>query len=208
MTAKELGLFVPNGHDFTIPVKQFVQNNNTGGEGYRECFDTSVAMVADYLTKGFLTKEAHKRGFREPEDAWYTYRSRYGDTTDSSAQIKALRDIGIEAYFSTTASINDVAKSLYLGIPVVIGTAYKSSGHMVVVNGRDNKGFRILCPYGIRNGSTNQWIEIFYQNAQARPDGFSWTLLKRIFTDLGDEAGWALFFTKVGSINTGVPKNL
>ena len=206
--SRALGLYYPANDNIIIPVKHRIQLNNTGDEGYKECFDTSVTMCVDYLTKGRLTKEAKYKGFREPEDAWFTYRSKYGDTTDSTAQVRALNDIGIDAYFSTTASINDLMKSIYRGIPCVIGTKYKSSGHMVVVNGRHREGLRILCPNGIRDGSSNNWVTRFIQDSDAKPDEFSWKLVKQVFTDLGDEAGWCLFFTSVGGISTGVPKGL
>lgn len=203
-----LGLYIPTGHDIDIPINHRVQLDNTGGEGYRECFDTCTTMCADYLTKGRLTKEAKDRRFAEPEDAWYIYRSKYGDTISSTAQIRALRDIDVDAYFTTTSSINDLMKSLYRGIPVILGTKYKDSGHMVVCDGRTNKGLRILCPNGIRNGRSNNWVTRFIDESHAKPDMFSWTLAKEIFTDLGDEAGWAIFFTSVNGVSTGVPKGM
>ena len=204
MSVKDLGLFVPQGDEFELPLRHYAQIDNTGGAGYRECFLTSVAMVADYLLKWRITGQAKQAGMREPEDFYASILAKYGDTTDAGAQLAALDELHIKAYFSTTASITDVVHSLYLGVPVVLGTAYKSSGHMVVAKGRSSSGLTILCPNGIRNGASSNWITRFYSEDQAQPDQYSWGLLKKVFTALGDESGWALFVTEVDGISTNV----
>lgn len=197
-------LHKPTGDTFVLPVKHRVQNDNSGGEGYRECFLTCSTMLADYLLDGELTKEAVRRGLAEPEDVYAIALSKFGDTTDWTAQVKALSSIGITAYATQTASLNDVAHSLYCGVPVILGTAYKMSGHIVLAVGRNPQGFTILCPNGIRNAATNSWIQRFWSEADAKPDQFSWSLLKQIFTDMGDESGWAIFITAVNGTPTGV----
>lgn len=204
MSTNELGLWIPPDgvDDFTLPVNHAIQNNNTGGEGYRECFMTSCTMLADHVLRGELTRQAQEQGLREPEDVYFQHMD--GDTTDAAVHIRALARMGINAYFSTTASLNDVSHSLYRGIPVPCGMAYKASGHWVLINGRDPQGFDVLCPYGIRNGASNTWTQIFRVNADASPDSMSWSLLKQIFVDLGPEAGWSIFCTKVKGISTGV----
>jgi hypothetical protein len=206
MPTNNLGLFVPamGVDDFTLPVNHFVQNDNTGGEGYRECFGTSCAMLADYCLKGELRERKELEGHREPEDLYFSILAKYGDTTDPNANLKALEELGLDCYFSTSASLEDVSHSLYRGIPVVVGNGYKASGHMTLVNGRDPNGFDVLCPYGIRAGSSNSWHQIFRVASDAQQDHFSWSVLKRVFTDLGDEAGWALFTTAVRGVSTGV----
>lgn len=198
----------PVGDEFVLPVKHRVQLDNTGGQGFRECFLTSATMLADYLLDGELTRRAKEAGDAEPEDAYARVLQRFGDTTDWGAQIKALAQFGIEAYSSRSASIQDVVNSLYQGIPVIIGTAYKASGHIVLVVGRNKGGLVALCPNGIRQGATNGWIKKFYSEADAEPDQFSWRLLKQVFTDLGDEAGWAVFVTGVNGAATGVREGL
>lgn len=190
--------YIPDTNDFILPVNHRVQLDNTGGEGYRECFLTCSTMLADYLLQGWLTREAKRLGLAEPEDVYATCLAKYGDTTDWNAHVKALADLKIESYVTHSASLSDVSKALYRGIPVIIGTKYKASGHIVLVVGRNSKGFTILCPNGIRHGASNNWERRFYSEAEAVPDQFSWTLLKRIFTDLGDEAGWALIVNQIG----------
>jgi hypothetical protein len=190
--------------DIVLPIKHRVQIDNTGGEGYRECFLTCSTMLTDFLLDGWLTSEAKRLGLAEPEDVFAKALARHGDTTDWSAQAKTLRGFGIQCYKSTSASLNDVSHSLHCKVPVIIGTKYKTSGHIVLVTGRTDKGFIVLCPNGIRQGSSNNWHERFLDESDAKADHFSWSLLKQVFTDLGDEAGWALFVTSVNGKPTGV----
>lgn len=197
-----------NLNDFTLPVKARVQLDNTGGEGYRECFLTAATMLADYLLTGKLSQTAKLKGLAEPEDAYAEILQALGDTTDWDAQTRALRKLGLDCYASRTASLSDVHHALCQGIPVLIGTKYGRSGHIVLVIGRTPQGFEILCPNGIRDGSSTGWIRRFSSEADARPDHYSWQLLNEVFTDLGPEAGWALFVTSIDGTPTGVRAGL
>lgn len=204
-----LGIWMPppGVTDFTIPVKHYTQCDNTGGRGARECFMTSCTMLADHITNGMLSKSQKERGLAEPEDVYESHMD--GDTTLAPVHIRTLKKLGIDAYFSQSASIKDVETSLDCGIPVPVGVKYKSDsqgggGHWVLVNGRGPKGWDVLCPYGIRSGATDAWIQIFQTEADAKADSFSMGLLKAIFTDLGPENGYAIFVTAVNGIATGV----
>lgn len=197
-----------NCDDFVLPVRHRTQLDNAGGQGYRECFLTCSTMLADYLLEGALTQSARARGLAEPEDAYAIALSPFGDTTDWSAQVKALEWLGITAYKSATASLDDVAHSLCLGVPVVLGTAYGRSGHIILAVGRNPQGFHTLCPYGIRAGASASWARKFTAESEARADHYSWGLLRQVFTDLGPEAGWALFVTHVNGEPTGVREGL
>ena len=59
-------------------------------------------------------------------------------------------------------------------------------------------------PYGIRFGSS----DIYEIGAQADFDPYSFELLKHVWTDLGDEAGWSRICTSVSNRNTELPNNL
>lgn len=197
-----------NCEEFVLSVRHRTQLDNTGGQGFRECFLTCCTMLADYLLEGALTQSARARGLAEPEDAYAIVLSPLGDTTDWGAQLKTLEWLGITAYKSDTASLDDVAHSLCLGIPVVLGTAYGRSGHVILAVGRNPQGFHVLCPYGIRAGASSAWERKFASEAEALADHYSWGLLKQVFTDLGDEAGWALFVTHINGEPTGVREGM
>ena len=197
--------FIPvNGKNFTLGVPHYVQLDNTGGQGFRECNLTSNASVCQYLT-GALDPAYKKRGYAEPEDIYAVILAKYGDTTDHAAQTKALRDFGIESYFSYNTDINELAFMVRQGFPINIGTEYKGSGHMVTVYGMWEHGFRVLCPNGIRAGSANWWHERFYSEASAKPDMFTFSLMKRIFTPDGHTSnGWSRVITSVGGKKTSL----
>lgn len=204
-----LGIWMPADGitDFTIPVKHYTQCDNSGGRGGRECFKTSCTMLADHITNGKLSRMKKEQGLAEPEDVYQSVMD--GDTTIDSVHIRALRKLGIEAYSSRTASIRDVEESLDCGIPVPVGMKYKAhlpggGGHWVLVNGRGPQGWDVLCPYGVRDGATDAWIQIFQAEADAKADTFSTGLLQKIFGDLGPENGYAIFVTAVNGVATGV----
>jgi len=194
----------PKTPSFILGVNHFVQGNNTGGEGYRECNLGACAMLGDYLLGGIFY-EAWKAGkIAQPEDSYATVLAKHGDTTDHEAQTRALLEFGIKSYFTRQASLNMVAQSLFLGVPVVLGNKYKAGGHMTLAVGRDAEGFSVMCPYGIRNGSSDSWHEIFTSEQFAKTDHFSWSILNQVVADLGPDAVWARIVTHVNGVPTGL----
>lgn len=130
----------------------------------------------------------------------------FGDSTDHEAVTRALRSLGIESYFSYTGSANDMAKSLFLGVPVLAGTAYKSGGHMLNFIGRTPSTIIAHDPYGVRAGASNNWVSI--GNNSGAFDTLSYNWLNLMVFDQGNEAGWLRFFTAVDGKPTGVPSGL
>jgi len=189
--------------DFELDCEHYIQINNTGGTGYRECNGTAHSTLVQYLT-GKLDPAYKSKGYREPEDVYFSVLAKYGDTTDHAAHTKALREFGIESYFSYNTDINELAYVVREGYPVVIGNKYKKSGHMVTAYGMCEHGFRILCPNGIRAGSASWWHERFHQNSQAKSDVFSFSLMKKIFTVNGPSDGWARIVTSVNGEKTSL----
>ena len=192
-----------------LDVPYFSQlNNDTGifGSGSRQCNTTSNAMLADYLLKGELTRKAREQGLREPESAYIPIVGKYGDTTDHSAQTKALRELGIESYFSYSLSEKDLLASLRAKIPVVIGVAYRSSGHIIVVRGYDpgTNLWLMNDPFGIRYGASNSYDV----GANGRRDRYSQETMQSIFWDMGREAGWGRVVTNVKGNPTGLSSGL
>lgn len=194
----------PKGHDFVLGVVHNDQIDNKGstssGPGWRQCNATSAAMLAKYL------KPALWASYKDFANGMLDALEPYGDTTDHTAITKALRSIGIESYFSYTASVEDVAHALYCGVPVILGCKYKGSGHMVLAIGRNKGGLIIHCPYGDRAGTTDTWNAI--GNGSGKEQSASWSWLNNVVFDMGDEAGWARFVTCVDGKATGVTSGL
>ena len=106
----------------------FSQMDNAGGQGWRECFSSSCAMVAAYYGKV------------ESDDEYNEIRRGYGDSTDAQAQVKTLESLGLIAQmrFDGTAELLD--KELEADRPVIVGWLHKGpvswptgGGHYSVV---------------------------------------------------------------------------
>lgn len=176
------------------------------GSGSRQCNTTSNSMLANYLLKGELTKQAQAQGFPEPESVYMRVVSKYGDTIDHTAQTKALAELGIESYFSYSLSAKDILQSLEAEVPVVVGFAYKSSGHICIVVGHDpaKRAWLVHDPYGTRLGATDSYdIGIGGQY-----DSYSYDIMDKIYWDMGGEAGWGRIVTSVKGTPTGLPTGL
>ncbi len=193
-----------------LPVTYRSQLNNEQygifGPGARQCNLTSNTMLADYLLRGALTKLAKDRGFSEPESVYMRVLIKYGDTIDNDAQTKALKELGIESYFSFKLSAKDVLMSLQAGIPVVVGFAYKGSGHICLLVGHDpvHKVWLVHDPYGVRFGAS----DAYEVGAYGAYDPYSYTVFQQLFLDQGGESGWGRIITSVAGKSTGLPTGL
>jgi GH24 family phage-related lysozyme (muramidase) len=108
------------------------QNDNASGTGYRECFSSSCAMLAKFYGKVANDNEYNK------------IRSKFGDTTDSQAQLAALRSLGLQAKFVTNAAPGLLELELKSGRPVATGWLHQGpaqaptgGGHWSVLIGFD-----------------------------------------------------------------------
>lgn len=192
-----------------LSVPYFSQLNNDPtifGPGWRQCNTTSNAMLADFLLSGELSKRAKQQGLPEPESVYMRIVGKYGDTTDHNAQTKALVDLGIQSYFSYTLSGKDLLLSLRAKIPIVVGFAYKGSGHICVIVGHDpiKKQWLVHDPYGTRLGSSNSYDV----GIGGSYDQYSYDVMQQIFWDQGKEAGWGRIVTRVNGKSTGLPLGL
>ena len=195
--------------EIKLPVGYFNQVNNDlqyHGNGNRQCCLTANAMSAQYLCETRkiepLKDRAKEWNLREPESAYGRILNKYGDTTDHEANTRALRELGLESYFSTSLSIRDLIASLEANIPPVIGLHYKSSGHIdtaVGVNMKE-KFFWVHDPYGIRAGIADFYEQIGGQSGKY--DKYSFTIMKQLWESMND--GWGRIFTHIGGMPTGL----
>ena len=119
------------------------QLDNTSGTGYRECFSSSMAMIAMY------------HGKVKNDDAYNAIRQKYGDSTDAAAQTQALRELGLKPTFVTNFSKEDLIKEIEAGWPVGVGWLHKGhvsaptgGGHWSVICGVTDTGFVMNDPNG------------------------------------------------------------
>ena len=119
------------------------QLDMTDGQGWRECFSASSAMLAMYWGKVLN------------ENIYDKIRMRYGDSTIAQAQLDALRSLGLTAEFQTNGTTTLLKQELDAGRPVAVGwlcdgpvSAPSGGGHWCVLIGYDDTGFFINDPYG------------------------------------------------------------
>jgi Peptidase_C39 like family len=213
-------LFVPKSTDkvLKLPVKWRTQVDNHEddpplghwfGNGNRQCCLTSHTMLLGSI---FGDKEIENRtrkaGFNQPEGWYGEILQRYGDTTDHDAQTAALDSLGIKSYWSTTLSMADALKQMEKGIGVVVGYAYKSSGHICMMAGynRDRREVLTHDPYGSRAGAQDYYVMI---GEGGEYDPYSMDVINQIWLDYQtDKSGWGRIITEVAGQPTGMGEGL
>lgn len=159
------------------------QNDNASGTGYRECFSSSCAMVAM-----FYGKIAN-------DDAYNKVRSKYGDSTDAQAQLRALRSLGLNANFKTDATIADLEKQIDLGRPTPCGwlhhgpaSAPSGGGHYSVVIGYNDSSWIHHDP----NGEANLGAGGYTNNLNGESMVYSRKNWTPRWIPEGDGSGWMM----------------
>ena len=101
-----------------LPVP-YLHQQDMASDGWRKCFTTTAAMIAEYLG-------AEPRGVAG-ERAYDAVRANYGDTTVATAQLAALRHLGLDAHYGTDGSKQRVIDLLDQGNPVGLGMLHHGS---------------------------------------------------------------------------------
>lgn len=160
------------------------QNDNASGTGYRECFSSSCAMLAKYYGKV------------KSDDAYNAIRAKYGDTTDSQAQVQALRSLGLQARFQTNCSPGLLETELRAGRPVAVGwlhhgpyNAPTGGGHWSVVIGFTDAGHWIV---NDPNGEADLINGGYTANRNGAAIKYSQPRFNRRWEADGSGTGWAL----------------
>ena len=132
--------------DEVLDVPYFYQRDSKTGHGERMCFSSSMAMALDYINPEAI----------DGDDDWYLGIVEYfGDTTSSTAQIKAARSLGYNASFHMDGRQQDLEKLLDEGVPVPIGVLHKGpvdrptgGGHWICLVGHNDTEFIVHDPFG------------------------------------------------------------
>lgn len=132
--------------ELKLSVPYYSQRDNYK-DPMRTCFSSSCAM----LLSG-LDPEAIKS-----DDEYIKTVYKYGDTTEASVQLKALKEFGVIASFVQTGTWADIENLLRKGIPVPIGILHKGpvsapvgGGHWICCVGltADKKSIIVHDPFG------------------------------------------------------------
>ena len=172
-------------------VPYFHQLDNKSGKGYRECFSSSMAMIAAFYGKV------------KTDDEYNRIRERFGDTTSIEAQILALRSLGLHAEFRQDADGSLVEAELAAGRPIALGFLHHGDmskgeppmcdsyncGHWLVAVGFNRDDWTVHDPRGLidiergghsgRYGGKNAKVsrQAFKQRWQVEGPGTGWVIL-------------------------------
>lgn len=121
------------------------------GQANRMCFSSSCAMlVASLRPEALIGSNA--------DDAYLKRVLQYGDTTDASAQLKALESYGIRARFQQNCDWVDLEKQVNRGVPVPCGFLHHGTpdkpsggGHWLIVTGYTPTAVIVNDPFGEMN---------------------------------------------------------
>lgn len=178
-----------------LTVKYFPQRDSATTHAHRMCFSSSCSMMADYLNPSAIQ-------VAEQEDDYYmkNYVFKYGDTTDSSAQVKALRDLKVSATYRQNLSQADIESQIEQNIPVPVGilhhghvSAPKGGGHWVCIIGYDKTTGEYIVhdPYGeldLVNGG-------YYGSTNGASQRYSFSNFNRRWMVEGMGTGWGIIAT-------------
>lgn len=131
-----------------LRVPYYSQRDSGTAHAIRMCFSSSCAMLLEALKPGTL---AGPNG----DDAYLGRVFRYGDTTDSQAQIRALASYGIDAVLQQNCTPDTVKRQIDKGIPVPMGIIHKGGlsslygdGHWICAIGYTSTAFIVHDPFG------------------------------------------------------------
>jgi len=172
-------------------VPYFHQLDNKSGRGYRECFSSSLAMIAAFYGKV------------KTDDEYNRIRERFGDTTSIEAQVRALRSLGLHAEFRQDADGSLVEAELAAGRPIALGFLHHGDmsrgeppmcdsygcGHWLVAVGFNKDDWTVHDPRGLpdiergghsgRYGGKNAKVsrQAFQQRWEVEGSGTGWVIL-------------------------------
>lgn len=168
-----------------LVVPYFYQLDNQTGTGYRECFSSSCAMIAAYYKKV------------KTDDEFNKIRAKFGDTTDSNAQMKALQHLGLKPKFVKNGNLALIENEIRNNRPIAVGwlhhgTASKPSGggHWSIIKGFTPTHFVFNDPYGESDMINGGYISTKTKAGEGiRYSKKNW--LRRWEVD-GANTGWAI----------------
>jgi len=115
-------------------VPYFYQLDNSSGQGERECFSSSCAMLAAHFGKV------------KTDDQYNQRRALYGDTTDARSQVMALQSYGLKPIYAQNWTAEMVKSEIRSGRPVAVGWLHRGpvsnpsgGGHWSVIVGFDDQ---------------------------------------------------------------------
>ena len=175
-----------------LKVRQYYpQTDSATGHGDRMCFSSTCAMAIKYLLPGALL------GSNADDDYLRTV-LKYGDTTQSTSQIKACQQYGVLASFYQKGTKQSLLNELKAGYPVATGILHKGhvsrptgGGHWMLLIGDDGENGIFHDPYGEMDNVNGGYVTIGRGGKDVKYSWHNW--LKRWEVE-GKGSGWFMTF--------------
>jgi hypothetical protein len=175
-----------------LQVKQYyLQRDSATSHGDRMCFSSTCAMAVKYLRPDALL------GSNADDDYLRTV-LKYGDTTQSTSQIKACQQYGVFATFYQKGTKQSLLNELKAGYPVAVGILHKGhvsnpvgGGHWMLLIGDDGEHGIFHDPYGEMDNVNGGYVTIGSGGKDVKYTWHNW--LKRWEVE-GKGTGWFMTF--------------
>lgn len=157
------------------------------------CFSSTVAMAIKFLKPSALN------GSNADDDYLRTV-LKYGDTTSSQAQLRAVQDYGVRGTFTQRFTRSDIEREIDAGYPVAVGflhhgpvSAPRGGGHWILVIGYNATHLIVHDPFGeldvVRGG--------YIPGRSGKNQKYSWRNFLPRWEVEGPRTGWAMTFRRV-----------
>jgi len=175
-----------------LDVKQYyLQTDSATRHGDRMCFSSTCAMAVKYLRPDAL------KGSNADDDYLRTV-LKYGDTTQSTSQIKACQQYGVLASFYQKGTKQSLLNELKAGYPVAVGILHKGhvsnpvgGGHWMLLIGDDGEHGIFHDPYGEMDNVNGGYVTVGRGGKSVKYSWRNW--LKRWEVE-GSGTGWFMTF--------------
>ena len=178
-----------NTEKIILNVPYEYQLDNQSGTGYRECFSSTCAMIAEYYGKV------------KNDDEYNKIRSKYGDTTDKNAQVAALKYLGLNVKFITNGNALLLENEIKAGRPVAVGWLHKGNvtypsggGHWTCCIGYTPTAFVFNDPNGEGDMVNGGYVN--HDPSRGKAVQYSRQNWLRRWECDGKNTGWALLVAK------------
>jgi len=175
-----------------LDVRQYyLQTDSATRHGDRMCFSSTCAMAIKYLRPDALL------GSNADDDYLRTV-LKYGDTTQSTSQIKACQQYGVLASFYQKGTKQTLLNELRAGYPVAVGVLHKGhvsnpvgGGHWMLLIGDDGENGIFHDPYGEMDNVNGGYVTVGRGGKDVKYSWRNW--LKRWEVE-GQGTGWFMTF--------------
>ncbi len=178
-----------------LPVTQYYsQLDSRTAHAERSCFSSTMAMGVKYLCPSALYG-------RNADDQYLQTVLKFGDTTNSQAQIKAAAQYNVKATFLTNGNVQSLYDRLFAGIPVPVGflhhgpaSAPRGGGHWILLIGATDTHGIFHDPYGELDNVNGGYPR---RGVGGKSVSYSWKNWTKRWAVDGPNTGWFMDLRRI-----------